>query len=45
MGLRIFVNNDIDTSNYEIPEMIAKTEEFHTDNSEGKSLNWRLEWN
>jgi hypothetical protein len=28
-GLRIFAEHTIDTSNYEIPELIAKTEEFH----------------
>lgn len=29
-GLRTFAENNIDTSNYEIPELIAKIEEFHT---------------
>ncbi len=33
-GLRIFLNNNIDTSNYKISELIAKTEEFHKNNSE-----------
>lgn len=32
-GLRILANNNIDTSNYEISELIAKTEEFHTNKS------------
>lgn len=29
-GLRTFAENNIDTSNYEINELIAKIEEFHT---------------
>jgi hypothetical protein len=29
-GLRTFSEHDIDTSNYEIRELIAKIEEFHT---------------
>lgn len=28
-GLRTFAENNIETSNYEIPELIAKIEEFH----------------
>lgn len=32
-GLRTFAENNIDTSNYEIPELIAKIEEFHTNKS------------
>jgi len=28
-GLRTFVQNNIDTSNYEIKDLIAKIEEFH----------------
>ena len=29
-GLRTFAEHNIDTSNYEIPELVAKIEEFHT---------------
>lgn len=29
-GLRTFAENNIDTSNYEVKELIAKIEEFHT---------------
>ena len=29
-GLRTFIQNNIDTSNYEIEELIEKIEEFHT---------------
>lgn len=29
-GLRTFAEHSIDTSNYEVPELIAKIEEFHT---------------
>ncbi|MCJ7826155.1 hypothetical protein MUP56_00895 [Patescibacteria group bacterium] len=32
-GLRTFVENNIDTSNYEVNELIAKIEEFHTNNT------------
>ncbi len=37
-GLRIFASNNIDTSNYEIRELITKTEEFHTNNSNENPL-------
>ena len=37
-GLRIFANNNIDTSNYNLRELIAKTEEFHTNNSSDNPL-------
>ena len=30
-GLRTFAEHNIDTSNYEVNELIAKIEEFHTD--------------
>lgn len=36
-GLRIFANNNIDTSNYDIGELVAKTEEFHTNHSNEKT--------
>lgn len=32
-GLRTFVEHNIDTSNYEINELVAKIEEFHTNNT------------
>lgn len=30
-GLRTFAEHNIDTSNYEIKDLIAKIEEFHKD--------------
>lgn len=33
-GLRTFANNNINTSNYGIGDLISKTEEFHLNNSE-----------
>lgn len=33
-GLRTLANNNIDTTDYEISQLIAKTEEFHSDNTE-----------
>lgn len=33
-GLRTFLEHDIDTSNYEVDELIAKIEEFHTNKTE-----------
>jgi len=32
-GLRTFIEHNIDTSDYEIKELIAKIEEFHTNNT------------
>lgn len=37
-GLRIFANNNIDTSNYEIRDLVAKTEEFHSNRSNDDQL-------
>lgn len=37
-GLRTFANNDIDTSDYNVSELITKTEEFHTNNNDENQL-------
>ncbi|OGD86912.1 hypothetical protein A2870_00275 [Candidatus Curtissbacteria bacterium RIFCSPHIGHO2_01_FULL_41_11] len=37
-GLRTFLNNDIDTSNYEVGELVSKLSELHTNIPEEKIL-------